>query len=216
MSRQEYLDKMPASARKQLEDLKKQNAEALRENEIIKVLNADLLTCAQDMKDGDSAPDAETRAAKYGDCEILMLRDTQTKPDTSVLWLRMGQAQAGLMKDADAESSLKRALELESTAKYPSIRVQSSANSELDKIHARTGTVAAPPPPPPIPDIAPPPPPADAPPPAPPTIALGQTMDQVTAAFGQPLKVAKLGAKTIFYYKDMKVTFTNGKVTDVE
>jgi hypothetical protein len=65
----------------------------------------------------------------------------------------------------------------------------------------------------PMPDIAPPPPPADAPPP---TIVLGETMDQVTAAFGQPLKVAKLGAKTIFYYKDMKVTFTNGKVSNVE
>jgi hypothetical protein len=64
-----------------------------------------------------------------------------------------------------------------------------------------------------LPAIAPPPPPADAPPP---TVAIGQTMDQVTAGFGQPLKVANLGGKTIFYYKDMKVTFTNGKVSDVE
>jgi hypothetical protein len=71
-------------------------------------------------------------------------------------------------------------------------------------------------PPVPLPDIAPPPPPADAPPPTPPTIALGQTMDQVTTAFGQPLKLAKVGTKTILYYKDMKVTFTNGKVSDVE
>jgi hypothetical protein len=61
--------------------------------------------------------------------------------------------------------------------------------------------------------IAPPPPPADAPPP---TIALGQTKDQVTAGFGQPLRVAKLGTKEIYYYKDMKVTFTNGKVSNVE
>jgi hypothetical protein len=86
-----------------------------------------------------------------------------------------------------------------------------------------TGPGATPPPiQPPPPDtppqstmqpIAPPPPPADAPPP---TIALGQTMDQVAAGFGQPLKVAKLGVKTIFYYKDMKVTFTNGKVSNVE
>jgi hypothetical protein len=28
--------------------------------------------------------------------------------------------------------------------------------------------------------------------------------------------VANLGPKTIFYYKDMKVTFTNGKVSNVE
>jgi hypothetical protein len=61
--------------------------------------------------------------------------------------------------------------------------------------------------------IAPPPLPADAPPP---TIALGQTKDQVTAGFGQPLRVAKLGTKEIYYYKDMKVTFTNGKVSNVE
>jgi hypothetical protein len=69
------------------------------------------------------------------------------------------------------------------------------------------------PPPPPPADIAPPPPPSDAPPP---TIALGQTLDQVTAGFGQPLRVAKLGAMVIFYYKDMKVTFRNGKVSNVE
>jgi hypothetical protein len=65
----------------------------------------------------------------------------------------------------------------------------------------------------PMPDIAPPPPPSDTPPP---TIELGQTIDQVTASFGQPLSEAKLGAKVIYKYKDMKVTFTNGKVTNVE
>jgi hypothetical protein len=61
--------------------------------------------------------------------------------------------------------------------------------------------------------IAPPPPPTDAPPP---TIAIGQTKDQVAAGFGQPTRIAKLGAKEIYYYKDMKVTFTNGKVSNVE
>jgi hypothetical protein len=38
----------------------------------------------------------------------------------------------------------------------------------------------------------------------------------VTTAFGQPARMAKLGAKEIYYYKDMKVTFTNGKVSNVE
>ena len=61
--------------------------------------------------------------------------------------------------------------------------------------------------------IPPPPPPADAPPP---TISIGQSKDQVTTAFGQPQRVAKLGAKEIYYYKDMKVTFTNGKVSNVD
>jgi hypothetical protein len=65
----------------------------------------------------------------------------------------------------------------------------------------------------PPPDIAPPPPPADAPPP---TIALHQTKDEVIAIMGQPTRIAKLGVKEIFYYKDMKVTFTNGKVSNIE
>jgi hypothetical protein len=60
--------------------------------------------------------------------------------------------------------------------------------------------------------IAPPPPP----PAAPPTIALGQTVDQVTAGMGAPTKVIDLGTKKIYVYKDMKVTFKAGKVTDVE
>jgi len=46
--------------------------------------------------------------------------------------------------------------------------------------------------------IAPPPPPAD------------------TTSFGQPQRLAKIGLKEIFYYKDMKVTFTSGKVSNVE
>jgi hypothetical protein len=64
--------------------------------------------------------------------------------------------------------------------------------------------------------IAPPPPPVDAPPPPPKTITLGQTEDQVVGIFGQPQKVVKLGAKEIYYYSDMKVTFVKGQVTDVQ
>jgi hypothetical protein len=64
--------------------------------------------------------------------------------------------------------------------------------------------------------IAPPPPPTDAAPAQPKTIALGQTKDQVAANFGQPTKIVKLGTKEIDYYPDMKVTFVNNKVTDVQ
>jgi hypothetical protein len=48
------------------------------------------------------------------------------------------------------------------------------------------------------------------------TIALGQTTDQVIAILGQPQKIVNLGAKQIYYYPDMKIIFTNGKVTDVQ
>ena len=58
--------------------------------------------------------------------------------------------------------------------------------------------------------------PTDAPPAPPKTIALGQTKDQVVANFGQPQKIVNLGTKEMYYYPDMKVTFVNGKITDVQ
>jgi hypothetical protein len=63
---------------------------------------------------------------------------------------------------------------------------------------------------------APPPPPPAAPASAPVNISLGETIDEVSAALGQPLRVVDLGAKKIYIYKDMKITFNGGKVSDVQ
>jgi hypothetical protein len=68
---------------------------------------------------------------------------------------------------------------------------------------------AAPPP------IAPPPPPPPDPGP-PPTVSLGQTPQQVVGILGEPLRKAKVGIKEIYSYKDLKVTFVNGKVKDIQ
>jgi hypothetical protein len=58
------------------------------------------------------------------------------------------------------------------------------------------------------------------PPPAPQSepvkIGLGQTTDQVVAGLGQPDKVVDLGSKKIYIYKDLKITFVDGKVSDVQ
>jgi hypothetical protein len=47
------------------------------------------------------------------------------------------------------------------------------------------------------------------------SIQMGMTMDQVTAALGQPEKMVNLGPKQLYIYKDMKITFINGRVADV-
>jgi len=58
---------------------------------------------------------------------------------------------------------------------------------------------------------------APAQPAAPPaTVEIGQTVDQVTAILGQPDKIINLGPKQIYVYKDLKVTFVKGKVTDAQ
>jgi hypothetical protein len=48
------------------------------------------------------------------------------------------------------------------------------------------------------------------------TIQLGQSVDEVQAALGKPEKIVNLGAKQIYVYKDLKVTFVKGKVSDVQ
>jgi hypothetical protein len=48
------------------------------------------------------------------------------------------------------------------------------------------------------------------------TVKLGQTREEVTAILGAPEKQILLGAKTIFVYRDVKVVFVDGKVTDAE
>lgn len=48
------------------------------------------------------------------------------------------------------------------------------------------------------------------------TIQLGMSTDQVQGALGKPDKIFNLGAKQIYVYKDVKVTFLNGKVSDVQ
>jgi hypothetical protein len=48
------------------------------------------------------------------------------------------------------------------------------------------------------------------------TISLGQSMADVESMNGKPDKIIDLGAKKIYMYKDLKITFTDGKVSDVQ
>jgi len=43
-----------------------------------------------------------------------------------------------------------------------------------------------------------------------------QTIDEVRSILGEPKSTVNLGSKVIYYYKDLKVTFTNGRVSNVE
>jgi tetratricopeptide (TPR) repeat protein len=160
MSRKEFIDTLSPEMKKQLEEMKKHNAEAIKTNEVIKVLNADLLVAGQDIKDADAAAvtakqalgasasradieakEAEIKTAKYTEIETLMLKDTAAKPDASVLWMRLAQAQLGLKKYDEAEASFKKTLELDPASKKPNVGVQGTAEAGLGEIYARAGKV---------------------------------------------------------------------------
>jgi tetratricopeptide (TPR) repeat protein len=158
MSRKAFIDKLPADQQKQLEELRAHNAEAMKANEVIKNLNADLRVVVQDIKDGDAAhatavqtlgtsaakadvdaKEQEIKTAKYTEVETLMLKDTQAKPDASVLWAQLGQGQIGLKKYDEAEATFKKVLDIEAASKKPSIAIQGLADSGLGEAYARTG-----------------------------------------------------------------------------
>jgi tetratricopeptide (TPR) repeat protein len=160
MSRKEFVDKLSADQKKQLDAIKKQNSEAMKANEVVKNLNADLKVSSQDLKDVDGAraaavqalgatasrtdldaKETEIKTAKYTEIETLMLKDTAAKPDASVLWAQLGQAQVGLKQYDDAETSFKKALDDETASKKPNLPVQGLANSGLGEIYARAGKV---------------------------------------------------------------------------
>lgn len=48
------------------------------------------------------------------------------------------------------------------------------------------------------------------------TVALGMTPAQVESVLGKPSKIVDLGSKKLYVYSDMKVTFLDGQVTDVQ
>jgi len=146
MSRQAFIDKLPDEQRKKLDELKKQNAGALKANEVIKQLNADIKVVMADLKDAGDSKDKAVKAQKYADAETLMKKDTEAKPDASVLWAYLGQAQVGLgisdkTKYDEAIPNLKKAIDLESTSKKPNPAVQGLAQSELGEAYARSGKV---------------------------------------------------------------------------
>jgi len=51
---------------------------------------------------------------------------------------------------------------------------------------------------------------------APVTIQIGQTIAEVVAQMGNPARIADLGQKKTYFYQDMKVIFTDGRVSDVQ
>lgn len=160
MSRPEFIKTLPPEQQKQLEELKQKNSQALKSNSVIKQLNADLAKVQQDIKDADAAPAAaqqqlgatpdkaalaakiaEIKQAKYSEVEQIMSKDTAAKQDASILYTRLGQAQVGLKKFPDAETALKKAIEVESASKKPNPEWLALAQTTLGEAYARQNKI---------------------------------------------------------------------------
>jgi len=177
---------------------------------------------------GQTAPDAQAatlavlaskggKECPRGDTVQVALTDLQDMQnhmretiDAGMQELQKKQGQGGLpaapaaARVAPVESAMASA----APPPPPESEVKAEINQqsqEADKVEAEAGGAASGPGP------------NAGEPAAPPvSIDMGQTVDQVVASLGQPVRKATVGAKTIYFYKDMKVTFTGGKVSDVQ
>jgi hypothetical protein len=88
---------------------------------------------------------------------------------------------------------------------------QQNTSRNAQQTQAPPPAQAAAPDPPPVKygDIAPPPPPA-------PKLKLGLTVDEVIAQIGQPITTATAGDKKTYLFKEWRITFIGGKVTDID
>jgi tetratricopeptide (TPR) repeat protein len=120
LSRADYIAKMTPEQRKQMEEVKKHNADALKNNSVVKGLNADLQTARDDIKNKN-----------FADADALMTKDTAAKPDAAVLWLELGNAQVGEKKYADATTSLQKAISLETASPKPNPDVIAGSDNAL-------------------------------------------------------------------------------------
>jgi hypothetical protein len=135
------------------------------------------------------------------------LRDLQSKQSTSGLPAAPPSAKAapvevGFTKDAPPPDTNGAAVVNQQLTEADQAEKEVVSQAQLET----GGTASTPPPSAKIPT----------PPTAPATITRGQSIDQVTASLGTPAVVIDMGPKKVYKYKDMKITFNDGKVSDVE
>ena len=131
LTRPEYMATLTPEQRKAAEETKAKNASALKDNAVIKNLNANLTKARDDNK-----------AKNYAEADSLMSQATQAKPDAAVLWLELGVAQAGEKKNDDAVTSLQKAVQLDAASKKPNPEIQGAAGNALGEVLATQGKVA--------------------------------------------------------------------------
>jgi len=148
MSRKEYIDKMTPEEKKQLEEFKKKNSEAVQANAKIANLNA-LLTQAR----------ADTKAGNFDSAITAMQQATTQKPDEGILWVALGDAQLGsadaaakaaktagkpvdqaiTAKYSEAAASYKKAVDANAASKKPNVETQAAAYNQMGQALAKGG-----------------------------------------------------------------------------
>ncbi|MGA9062441.1 MAG: carboxypeptidase-like regulatory domain-containing protein [Terracidiphilus sp.] len=156
MTRQEFIDRLSPEQQEQLREMKKASLAAPAANPAKTAIDADLQAVNRDFEDAenalatasrtlgaDSRADIDAHAteiasAKYTEIETLMTKDTAANPGEPALWIYLARAEVGLKDYLDAETSYKKALDLESKAERPEPQLMGVTDAGLGEVYART------------------------------------------------------------------------------
>ena len=148
-TRKEYIDKMTPEEKAALEEYKKKNGEATKANQVVANLN-NLLTQAR----------TAMKAGNYDEAITAMNTATTSKPDESLLWVTLGDAQLGsadaaakaaraaktspsdpaiTQKYKDAVASYQKGIDLNAASKKPSPETAGAANNQMGQALAKLG-----------------------------------------------------------------------------
>jgi hypothetical protein len=162
---------------------------------------------------GSETSGKDFRAFPVGDKVYVSKLDVDTKKD-SIMFVTV---ECGACNGVDQTSAYKAAVSFQFAKGYLATASVPDVEDTIAKVFAIDTGTAETQPAQPAPQQEQPAQAEQAPPQAPPAqIQLGQTIDEVVAALGQPERIANVGSKKIYVYKDLKVTFVNGKVSDVQ
>ena len=84
---------------------------------------------------------AQVLVTTDAEADELMSRDSQARPDASVIWLELGVAQVGEKKYPDATTSLQKALSLEAASPKPNVEIIAGANNALGEALAQQSKI---------------------------------------------------------------------------
>ena len=141
MTRKEYMDKMTPEERKAVEEFKKKNADVSAANAKVANLNGMLSSARADIK-----------AKNFDSAVATMTTATGAKPDESILWVVLGDAQLGaadaakakgdagaVQKYKDAATSYQKGIDLNAASKKPSPETAGAAYNQLGQALAKSG-----------------------------------------------------------------------------
>jgi tetratricopeptide (TPR) repeat protein len=157
MTRAAYINSMTPEQKKQIEEYKKKNAQAVSANQVINKLNATLKTVRADL-----AAAAPTKGDVSTDVTD-MKQAVDAKPDSGLLWITYGdalqaqgdhlaaedkkQGKAAISDDAvlkeysDAADAYKKGIDVDAASKKPAPDQQAAAYNQMGNALAKSGKI---------------------------------------------------------------------------